>query len=176
VLTQDTAPSVEIERLRAMVVALECENAALTDALGDPNVTHPFDPMHAEAGGLRLGTGRGLVLRVARCCCCPPHPGQGAGRTGGAVTDRCCDDIAVHSHDGGLTMQRNGVPCTWRAEFQWRRPRLTWYRTADRYRFKSALNRYPGIVIGAQIVIGHRALGVLWGRPGRIVYLPTETP
>lgn len=40
----------EVVRLRAMVVALEAECAALTDALGDPNVTHPFDPMHAEAG------------------------------------------------------------------------------------------------------------------------------
>jgi hypothetical protein len=38
-----------VERLRAMVAALEAECAALTDALGDPNVTHPFTPMHATS-------------------------------------------------------------------------------------------------------------------------------
>ncbi len=54
-------------------------------------------------------------------------------------------------------------------EFQWRRPRLTWYRTANRHRFKPGLNRYPGVIIGAEIVIGRRAVGVVWGRPGCVV-------
>lgn len=65
------------------------------------------------------------------------------------MTDRCCDDVAVHSHDGGRTLRKDGLPYT--------------------YRFKPGLNRYPGVVIGAGIVVGRRALGVVWGRPGRIV-------
>lgn len=36
--------SEEIERLRSMVVALESEVAALTDALGDPALTHEYEP------------------------------------------------------------------------------------------------------------------------------------
>lgn len=45
-LDQWDAMVLEIPRLRAMVVALEAECTALADALGDPNVTHPFTPMH----------------------------------------------------------------------------------------------------------------------------------
>lgn len=89
------------------------------------------------------------------------------------VDDRCCDDIAVHSHDGGTTLRRNGRPYTYRCAFEWRLPpKLVAYRTADRYRLKFILNRYPGVVIGAGVVIGNRAFGVVWGRPGRIIEEP----
>lgn len=32
-----------------------------------------------------------------------------------------------------------------------------------------ALNRYPGVVIGIAVQVGHRVLSIVWGRPGRMI-------
>lgn len=56
-----------------------------------------------------------------------------------------------------------------RFAFEWRRPRITTYRAADRRRFRAGLNRYPGVVIGAAVQVGTRVLSLTWGAPGRVV-------
>lgn len=54
-----------------------------------------------------------------------------------------------------------------RHEFHWKRPRFTTYRAADPRPLSVRLNRYPGIVIGISVKVGHRALGLTWGAPGK---------
>lgn len=49
----------EVERLRGMVVALEAECAALTDALADPDVTHEFEPCCNGDGVMDTGYSHG---------------------------------------------------------------------------------------------------------------------
>ena len=80
-------------------------------------------------------------------------------------TDRCCDDIALHCHDG-LTF-KDGRRYETKCRFEWRRPAAVVVRTADRCPW-AKLNRYPGIVIGVVVKIGsRRGLSILWGRPGK---------
>nr|MDT0658015.1 hypothetical protein [Micromonospora sp. DSM 115978] len=89
------------------------------------------------------------------------------------MSARCCDDIAVHSHDGGRTLWRDGRgPFVHRFRFEWRRPALVVCRPAGPARVRVTLNRYPGVVIGLYLHLGRRALSLLWGRPGR----PYEVP
>lgn len=82
---------------------------------------------------------------------------------------RCCDDVAVHSHDGGKTTRRNGSSYTYRHAFAWRRPKLVRVTAADRQPLRLVLNRYPGVVIGASLYYRHRGLALLWGKPGRVI-------
>ena len=46
-------------------------------------------------------------------------------------------------------------------------PKVIFYRTATAVRFQPGLNRYPGSVIGAQVRVGYRCLGIVWGTPAR---------
>jgi hypothetical protein len=79
---------------------------------------------------------------------------------------RCCDDIAVHCHDG-LTY-KDGRRYEWRCKFAWRWPKVVVCHAANRPPLVM-LNRYPGIVIGIAIRLrGTRYLSVLWGRPNGI--------
>jgi hypothetical protein len=89
-----------------------------------------------------------------------------------AETSRCCDDIAVHSHDG-RTLRKDGQPYTYRFAFKPSWPKLNTYRAAERRWIAFSLNRYPGIVIGAGVQVGTRVLGLRWGRPGRVIELPS---
>lgn len=81
----------------------------------------------------------------------------------------CCDDVAVHSHDGGENLWRDGRPYAYRHAFEWRRPTALVYEAAERRRFAVHLNRYPGVLIGVAFQVGRRVLSILWGRPGRII-------
>lgn len=81
--------------------------------------------------------------------------------------DRCCDDIAVHCHDG--VTYKDGRPYVYRFAFEPRWPKAIVYRAAESRRFRISLNRYPGVVIGIAFQAGARVLSVLWGRPGRII-------
>lgn len=85
------------------------------------------------------------------------------------IKRRCCDDVAVHSHDGGKTLRKDGQLYTYRVAFEWRRPALKLVTAADRQPLRLVLNRYPGVVIGASLYWRHRGLALLWGRPGRII-------
>lgn len=85
------------------------------------------------------------------------------------MTETCCTDIAVHSHDGGKTMRKDGRLYTYRNAFEWRRPKLVRVTAADRQPLRLVLNRYPGVVIGAALYYRHRGLSLLWGRPGRVI-------
>lgn len=86
------------------------------------------------------------------------------------ITDRCCDDIAMHCHDG-LTYRR-GRRYEYRHRFEWRRPGLVVVHTADRCPWVK-LNRYPGVVIGVVLKINaRRGLSILWGRPGKTYEVP----
>lgn len=85
------------------------------------------------------------------------------------MDDRCCTDIAMHSHDGGKTMRRGGRLYTYRYAFEWRRPALKLVTAANRQPLRLVLNRYPGVVIGVALYFRHRGLSLLWGRPGRII-------
>lgn len=51
-------------------------------------------------------------------------------------------------------------------ELRWAWPRVNTYRAAN-WRWRLALNRYPGCVIGIAMQFGHRVVGLRWGRPGR---------
>lgn len=84
-------------------------------------------------------------------------------------TEPCCTDIAVHSHDGGRTMRKNGQPYTYRCAFEWRRPALKLVTAADRQPLRLVLNRYPGVVIDVALYFRHRGLSLLWDRPGQII-------
>lgn len=86
--------------------------------------------------------------------------------------ERCCDDIAVHSHDCGKTLRKNGRPYRYRHAYEWRCPRLVLVTPADRQPLRLRLNRYPGVVIGAALYWRHRGISLLWGRPGRIIEEP----
>lgn len=78
---------------------------------------------------------------------------------------RCCDDIALHCHDGKT--YKNGRRIEIRHRFEWRTPRAVICTAADRPPLVR-LNRYPGAVIGIAFRIGaRRCLSVLWGRPGK---------
>jgi len=46
---------------------------------------------------------------------------------------------------------------------KWHAPQFYRYEVATPQTVRLALNRYPGIVIGAVIVIGHYAYCVKWG-------------
>ena len=46
---------------------------------------------------------------------------------------------------------------------KWHVPMFYRYKVASPRKVRLALNRYPGIVIGAAIVIGHYAYCVKWG-------------
>jgi hypothetical protein len=83
--------------------------------------------------------------------------------------DRCCDDVAVHSHDGGKTLMRNGRYYVYHHAFTWRWPALKVVTAADYQPLHVVLNRYPGVIIGATLYWRHCGLSLLWGRPGRIV-------
>lgn len=81
---------------------------------------------------------------------------------------RCCDDVAVHGHDG--KMFKDGRPYTYRFAFKPRWPKAVVVRTAVSPAPRFVLNRYPGVVIGFAVRLrGNRALSVLWGRPGRVI-------
>ena len=54
----------------------------------------------------------------------------------------------------------------YRNTFEWRKPKVLIYRTAERRAFAVKLNRYPGVVIGVLFQVGRTALSLLWGRPG----------
>ncbi len=83
---------------------------------------------------------------------------------------RCCDDVALHCHDG-LTY-KDGYRYEWRCRFEWRAPRAVVVHTADRCSWVK-LNRYPGVVIGAVLKLGpRRGLSILWGRPGKTYEVP----
>ncbi|RAO26492.1 hypothetical protein PSN13_06520 [Micromonospora saelicesensis] len=82
--------------------------------------------------------------------------------------DARCADSAVHSHDDGKTLCQFGRPFVNRYIFEWRKPRVTAYRAADRRTVTAGLNRYPGIVIGAYIQIRQRVIGITWGAPGAV--------
>jgi hypothetical protein len=84
---------------------------------------------------------------------------------------RCCEDVAVHSHDGGKTLMRNGRPYRYRHAFEWRRPSANVYTAAERRVFRIGLNRYPGVVIGVGVQVGRRVLSIRWGAPGRVIEL-----
>jgi hypothetical protein len=90
------------------------------------------------------------------------------------TTSRCCDDIAMHCHSG--VTYRAGRPVDLRFGFQWTRPRAAVIHLAERHRFRIALNRYPGVVIGVAIQVGTRALSILWGRPGKPIWVPLGSP
>ena len=47
---------------------------------------------------------------------------------------------------------------------KWHAPMFYRYKVATPRKVRLALNRYPGIVIGAAIVIGHYAYCVKWGK------------
>jgi hypothetical protein len=81
--------------------------------------------------------------------------------------DRCCDDVALHCHDG--KDYKDGRPYFYRFAFEPRRPKAVVYRAAESRRLHVSLNRYPGVVIGVAFQVGARVLSVLWGRPGRII-------
>lgn len=49
--------------------------------------------------------------------------------------------------------------------FEWRSPRVYRYRVANPG-IRAQLNRYPGCIIGAALVLRHHAYCVLWGAPG----------
>jgi hypothetical protein len=83
--------------------------------------------------------------------------------------NRCCDDIAVHSHDGGRTLRKAGRPYSYRHAFKPSWPKLNTYRAAERRRLAFHLNRYPGVVIGAAVQVGARVFSLRWGRPGRVI-------
>lgn len=64
---------------------------------------------------------------------------------------------------------------TWPPErefrLEWRRPRVYRYMVSETVRGrwpKAALNRYPGCVIGAAVVVGKHAYCVIWGAPGAV--------
>ena len=59
------------------------------------------------------------------------------------------------------------VPGMARAELRWMWPRVDTYRAADSS-WRLLLNRYPGCVIGIAAQLGHRVVGLRWGRPGRV--------
>ncbi len=83
---------------------------------------------------------------------------------------RCCNDIAMHCHDGKT--YRNGRRVEIKFRFEWRVPKVVVCTAADRPPLMG-LNRYPGVVIGIAIrLIGNRYMSVLWGRPGK----PYEQP
>lgn len=84
--------------------------------------------------------------------------------------NRCCDDVAMHCHDGNL--YKDGRPYGYRHTFCWRLPQAVVVRPAERG-FRIVLNRYPGIVIGLVVQVGARGLSILWGRPGPVVEVPT---
>jgi hypothetical protein len=85
------------------------------------------------------------------------------------LTEPCCTDIAIHSHDGGKTLRKNGRPYTYRMAFQWRWPALRRVTAAERQPLRLVLNRYPGVVIGMALYWRHRGLSLLWGKPGRVI-------
>jgi hypothetical protein len=88
------------------------------------------------------------------------------------MADQCCNDVAMHCHDG-LTY-KNGRRVEIRFRFRWRRPRAVVVTTADRAPW-AVLNRYPGVLIGVAFKLGaHRMLSVLWGRPGEPYEVPVE--
>jgi hypothetical protein len=83
------------------------------------------------------------------------------------LTEPCCNDVAVHCHDG--VAYKSGRLYTYRHAFEWRRPKAVIVHTADPMPL-AVLNRYPGCVIGVCIRLRRRTgLSVLWGRPGRII-------
>jgi hypothetical protein len=86
---------------------------------------------------------------------------------GTASGERCCDDAALHCHDG--RDYKDGRPYAYRCAFEPRWPKATIYRAAKRRRLSVRLNRYPGVVIGAAIQIGARVFSITWGAPGRII-------
>ncbi len=86
------------------------------------------------------------------------------------MSARCCDDIAVHAHDG-LTY-KDGRRYEYRFHFEWRKPHAVVYTTAARAPWVK-LNRYPGVVIGVALKAGRRrVLSILWGRPGKAYEVP----
>jgi hypothetical protein len=88
------------------------------------------------------------------------------------IGERCCDDIAVHCHDG--LSYKDGRRYEWKVRFEWRRPRAVVVHTANRAPWVR-LNRYPGVVIGAAFKLGaRRQLSILWGRPGAPYEIPVE--
>lgn len=56
----------------------------------------------------------------------------------------------------------------WHSELRWMWPRVNTYRAADSG-WRLVLNRYPGCIIGVAAQLGHRVVGLRWGRPGRVV-------
>jgi hypothetical protein len=86
--------------------------------------------------------------------------------------ERCCNDVAVHSHDGGVTLRRAGREYSYRHAFSFRRPRVHGYRAATVRPVAVRLNRYPGVIIGIAVQVGTRVLSLVWGAPGRIVETP----
>lgn len=89
------------------------------------------------------------------------------------TTALCCDDIAVHSHDGGKTLRRRGLPCDYRTAFDWRWPAVRICHPANPRPVAILLNRYHGMSfpIGIYVQVHRRALSLLWGRPGRITWI-----
>lgn len=88
-----------------------------------------------------------------------------------------CASYGLHTHWAGTPDARDylhGRPYTYRHAFQWRIPAAVIYKAAERRRIRVALNRYPGVVIGVAVQIGHSVLSILWGRPGRIIETTRE--
>jgi hypothetical protein len=81
--------------------------------------------------------------------------------------DRCCDDVAMHCHDGET--YKDGRRYVYTFTFEPRRPQAHIYRAAVRRRFHVGLNRYPGVVIGIAFQVGSRVLSLTWGSPGKVV-------
>lgn len=91
----------------------------------------------------------------------------------------CCDDIAVHSHDGGKTFRKNGEPHALRWSKTWAKPRVTAYIAAPPRRLRIVRNRYgtsdgPGVTIGIALHVGKRVLGVTWAHPHSKGYTPAD--
>ncbi len=85
---------------------------------------------------------------------------------------RCCDDVALHCHDG-LTY-KDGRRYEYKNRFRWRWPTALVYRTANRPPLV-VLNRYPGIVIGIGFRVGtRRCLSIVWGRSGKSYEVPVD--
>lgn len=86
------------------------------------------------------------------------------------MAERCCSDVAMHCHPESADPHQlywKGRPYHYRHRFEFRWPTVRVYRPADR-RTRVMLNRYPGVVIGAAVVLGGRCFSLLWGRPGDI--------
>lgn len=93
-------------------------------------------------------------------------------------TTPCCDDIAVHSHDGGKTLRKNGQPYAMRWSKTWAKPRFHTYRAATAHRFRIIRNRYGigdgyPVTIGVALHVGQRVFGLTWAHPHAKGYTPT---